>query len=132
MLRERGFTGSPRTVRTYVAAVRPEPKPEAFLRLETLPGEQTQVDWAHVGRMPVDSGERSLWAFMIVLSYSRAVGRARPLGRRARALADPRREEADAAGTQADGKAVAEQGASWLPMLQLGLRRPAVNRRGPG
>ena len=73
MLRERGFTGSPRTVRTYVAPVRPEPKPEAFLRLETLPGEQAQVDWAHVGRMPVDGGERSLWAFVIVLSYSRAL-----------------------------------------------------------
>ena len=39
MLRVRGFTGSPRTVRTYVAAVRSESKPEAFLRLETLPGE---------------------------------------------------------------------------------------------
>jgi len=73
MLRERGYTGSPRTVRTYVAAVRPERKPEAFLRLETLPGEQAQVDWAHVGRMPVPGGERALWAFVIVLSYSRAL-----------------------------------------------------------
>jgi len=27
----------------------------------------------HVGRMPVDGGERSLWAFVIVLSYSRAL-----------------------------------------------------------
>jgi transposase len=73
MLRERGFTGSPRTVRKYVYKMRPRPKPEAFVRVETLPGEQAQVDWAHVGRMPVTGGERSLWVFVIVLGYSRAL-----------------------------------------------------------
>jgi transposase len=73
MLRERGFTGSPRTVRTYVGTVRPEPKAEPYLRVETLPGEQAQIDWAHVGRMPVPGGERQLWAFVIVLGYSRAM-----------------------------------------------------------
>lgn len=73
MLCERGFAGSPRTVRKYVSAVRPEPKTEAFLRLETLPGEQAQIDWAHLGRMPVVGGERALWLFVIVLSYSRAL-----------------------------------------------------------
>jgi transposase len=73
MLRERGFAGSARTLRTYVATVRPEPKTEAYLRLETLPGEQAQIDWAHVGRMAVPGGERSLWLFVIVLSYSRAL-----------------------------------------------------------
>lgn len=73
MLRERGFPGSPRTVRGYVAATRPEPKAEAFLRLETLPGEQAQIDWAHVGRLPVADGERQLSAFVIVLGYSRAL-----------------------------------------------------------
>jgi transposase len=73
MLRERGFPGSPRTVRSYVAVRRPEPKSEAFLRLETLPGEQAQIDWAHVGRMPVIDGERQLWAFVMVLGYSRAL-----------------------------------------------------------
>jgi transposase len=44
MLRERGFTGSPRTVRSYVGRVRPQPTPDAFLRIETLPGEQAQID----------------------------------------------------------------------------------------
>lgn len=73
MLRERGFTGSPRTVRKYVYRTRPQPKREAFLRIETLPGEQAQIDWAHVGRFPVLGGERSLWAFVIVLGHSRAL-----------------------------------------------------------
>jgi len=73
MLRARGYPGSPRTVREYVAKVRPEPKSEAFLRLEVLPGEQAQIDWAHVGKVAVPGGERSLWVFVIVLSYSRAL-----------------------------------------------------------
>lgn len=53
MLRERGYTGSLRTVRRYVKANRPLPKKEVFVRIETLPGEQAQVDWAHVGTMVV-------------------------------------------------------------------------------
>jgi transposase len=73
MLRQRGYPGSPRTVRDYVKRVRPAPKAEAFLRLETLPGEQAQIDWAHVGKVAVPGGERSLWLFVIVLSYSRAL-----------------------------------------------------------
>ena len=73
MVRARGFTGSMRTVRVHVADARPEPRREAFLRLETLPGEQAQVDWAHIGRIPVPGGERAVWAFVIVLGYSRAM-----------------------------------------------------------
>jgi transposase len=44
-----------------------------FLRVETLPGEQAQVDWAHVGMLAVPGGRRPLWAFVMVLSYSRAM-----------------------------------------------------------
>lgn len=73
MVRERGYTGSPRTVRRYVRGVRPERKTEAFLRLETLAGEQAQIDWAHVGRLAVPGGDRALWLFVIVQSYSRAM-----------------------------------------------------------
>ena len=39
MLRGRGYEGSVRTVREYVAGVRPRPTREAFLRVEPLPGE---------------------------------------------------------------------------------------------
>jgi transposase len=72
MLRERGYAGSLRSLRRYVKTARPRPKTEAFLRLETLPGEQAQVDWAHVGQLPVPGGHRALWVFLIVLPYSRA------------------------------------------------------------
>jgi transposase len=74
MLKERGFRGGPRTVRRFVAMVRPTPAREAFLRLDPLIGEQAQIDWAHVGNVPVPGGgSRSLWLFIMVLSWSRAV-----------------------------------------------------------
>ena len=72
MLRGRGYTGSTNTLRRYVKKARPKPKAEAFLRVETLPGEQAQVDWAHVGEIVVPGGKRALWAFVMVLAHSRA------------------------------------------------------------
>jgi transposase len=73
MVRERGYRGSVRTLRKYVALVRPRPKREAYLNTETLPGEQAQVDWAYVGKIPVAGGERAIWLFVIVLAHSRAM-----------------------------------------------------------
>jgi transposase len=72
MMTARGYTGSLRTLRRYVRSARPKPKSEAFLRIQTLPGEQAQVDWAHVGELIVPGGRRPLWAFVMVLPYSRA------------------------------------------------------------
>ena len=73
MVRERGYRGGVRTLRSYVALVRPRPKREAYLLTETLPGEQAQVDWAYVGKVAVPGGERALWVFVIVLAHSRAM-----------------------------------------------------------
>lgn len=73
MISARGYPGTPRTLRNYVAQVRPRPEGEVFLRLEPLIGEQAQIDWMHVAKMKVSGGERSLWAFVMVLSYSRAM-----------------------------------------------------------
>lgn len=73
MLRARGYAGSLKTLRRYVQHARPHPKNEVFLRVETLPGEQAQVDWAHVGTIAVPGGTRPLWAFVIVLAHSRAM-----------------------------------------------------------
>ena len=46
MVVERGYTGGADHFRHLVAAMRPRPSAEAYLRLRTLPGEQAQVDWA--------------------------------------------------------------------------------------
>jgi transposase len=73
MVKPRGYEGSARTLREYVATIRPHKPVEAYLRVETLPGEQAQVDWAHVGKVRVQGGERPMWLFVIVLSWSRAM-----------------------------------------------------------
>jgi transposase len=73
MLRERGYPGSPRTVRRETARLRPTRSREVFLRTEVLVGEQAQVDWAQVGTLPVLGGERPVWVFVMVLSYSRGM-----------------------------------------------------------
>ena len=72
MLKERGFPGQPRTVREHAAVLRPRHQ-EAFLRISSLIGEQSQIDWAFVQNVDVDGGKRPLWMFVIVLSWSRAM-----------------------------------------------------------
>jgi transposase len=73
MLCQRGFRGSARTLRTYVATVRPQRHRQVFLHTEPLIGEQAQIDWAYIGKLPVPGGLRALWLFVIVLSHSRAL-----------------------------------------------------------
>jgi transposase len=73
MIAARGFAGSVQLTRRCVRRLRPRPPAEAFLRLHTLPGEQAQVDWGHFGSLQVGRATRSLSAFVMVLSWSRAI-----------------------------------------------------------
>ena len=73
MVKARGYPGGPDHFRRVVGRHRPRKPAEAFQRLRTLPGEQAQVDWAHFGKLQVGRAERVLWAFVMVLSFSRQV-----------------------------------------------------------
>lgn len=73
MVCERGYRGGPDHFRHVIAWHRPRPKAEAYLRLRTLPGEQMQCDWAHFGDIAIGRALRQLMAFILVLSYSRAI-----------------------------------------------------------
>jgi transposase len=75
MCRERGYTGQQSQFRAVVAELRVVSvrQAEPFQRLSTLPGEQAQVDWAHFGHLQVGHATRPLMAFVLVLSYSRAI-----------------------------------------------------------
>ena len=73
MLRDRGYPGSAVQVRRYVRLVRPAARTEAYFRLETLVGEQGQVDWGNFGAIQVGHARRVLSCFVLVLSWSRAV-----------------------------------------------------------
>jgi transposase len=72
MVRERGYPGSVIQVQRYVRTVRPAARAEAYLRLDTMPGEQAQVDWGNFGPMRLATTTRSLSCFVLVLSWSRA------------------------------------------------------------
>jgi len=73
MLRQRGYRGGIALLRCYVKQVRPASTKEAYLRLQTMPGEQGQVDWGSFGKLQVGDAQRALSCFVMVLSYSRAM-----------------------------------------------------------
>jgi transposase len=73
MVRERGYRGGQSRFRAIIACHRPRPKAEAYLRLRTLPGEQSQCDWAHFGHITIWRARRPLMAFVMVLSFSRQI-----------------------------------------------------------
>ena len=70
-LRERGYSGGISMVRRYVAKVRAPRQRKAYLRIETEPGEQAQVDWGSFGQVRIGATQRPLSAFAMVLSWSR-------------------------------------------------------------
>jgi transposase len=72
-LRDRGYKQGVAVVRRFVAKVRHPRSRKVYLRIETDPGEQAQVDWGHFGHVRVGSAQRPLSAFSIVLSWSRAI-----------------------------------------------------------
>jgi len=73
-IQARGFTGSVKIVRLFLAQLRAATRPDSRLtvRFETPPGEQAQCDWAEVGRYPQPDGSVvRVYAFVMVLGYSR-------------------------------------------------------------
>jgi transposase len=69
-LQKRGYQGKITILQDYLKEIRDSQK-EAFLRIETLPGEQAQADWADCGSIKIGEHTRRLSCFVMVLSYSR-------------------------------------------------------------
>jgi len=69
---EHGFTGSYTAVRRFVAAHHPTIQ-EVFVRIETGPGEESQVDFGTVGKLfdPITGKMRTAYCFVMTLSHSR-------------------------------------------------------------
>lgn len=66
------FTGSYEAVKRFVRRL-PQPPPEAFVRVETDPGEEAQVDFGYAGMMfdPKTGRLRKAWVFVMTLCWSR-------------------------------------------------------------
>ncbi|HEX9921653.1 MAG TPA: IS21 family transposase [Anaerolineae bacterium] len=67
-----GYSGSYSAVRRFVKRLRPV-TPEVFVRVQTAPGEEMQVDFGNVGQLfdPVTGRLRSAYVFVATLGYSR-------------------------------------------------------------
>ena len=66
-----GYEGKISVMKDYVALVRRRIQSAAVRRFETEPGLQAQVDWKEFGRQVVDGRQVKLYAFVMVLGYSR-------------------------------------------------------------
>ena len=70
-IKEQGYSGGMTILLEHLRQIRPSRQAQAFLRLETRPGEFAQVDWANVGTIQIGNARRKLSCFVMVLSYSR-------------------------------------------------------------
>jgi transposase len=68
---EHGSVGSYKSVVRYVRARYPKPARRTYRRVETVPGAQTQTDWAEYPAVDVGQGPEPLHGFVMVLSHSR-------------------------------------------------------------
>ena len=68
---EHDYPGSLRSVQRYWGRTYPAPRIRARRRVETPPGAQSQVDWAHFPGIIVGGERIDLVAFRMVLSHSR-------------------------------------------------------------
>lgn len=68
-LRLAGYRGGSTILRDYLRIRRPESEPKAYLSLEFLPAQASQVDWGDFG--DVFGWGRKLWCFVMVLCWSR-------------------------------------------------------------
>jgi transposase len=68
-----GYKGGYTTVKDAVRAIKGEKRRIAYIRFETEPAFQAQVDWGDFQISEPDGTTRTLFAFVMVLGYSRAM-----------------------------------------------------------
>ncbi len=73
LTQDHGFTGSYSAVRRFAVAHRPDPEPDAYVRIETDPGEDAQIDFGTVGHLldPTTGKLRLAYCFVMTLCFSR-------------------------------------------------------------
>lgn len=72
-LHNMGYSGSYKTVQTYVRSVKERRTRLAFSRFESEPGWQAQVDWGDFQIDNHDGSTTTLYVFLMVLGYSRTM-----------------------------------------------------------
>jgi hypothetical protein len=62
-----GYTGRCPAFTSHLRTLRPTAQCEPEVRFETDPGVQARMDWAYVGRLPLDDGLVKLFGILAVL-----------------------------------------------------------------
>jgi transposase len=71
-IRVKGFAGEITIVRDYLRELRTDKK-QAFIRFESRPGEQFQIDWGHFGSLTYGKSSRKLYALVVIECHSRVL-----------------------------------------------------------
>lgn len=72
-LKVQGYEGSYDLVKIYVRKIKEAKKKVAFVRFETEPAHQMQMDWGEFNVEYKDGSLRKLYVFVMLLGYSRAM-----------------------------------------------------------
>jgi len=70
-IRNMGYLGKRSVLKEFITQLRKEIIRQTVIRFETEPGFQAQVDWVEFSHRYVDGKQRKLYAFTMVLGYSR-------------------------------------------------------------
>lgn len=70
-IQKMGYKGKYGLVKNYTRKIRKDVGVQAEYRYETPPGQQSQVDWGHLGKQFLDGKWVNVYAFCMVLGYSR-------------------------------------------------------------
>jgi transposase len=71
-IRDKGYSGGITILHEYLKKTRGQTKNRtAFIRFESEPGEDFQIDWGHFGAIMYGNSNRKLYALAVIESYSR-------------------------------------------------------------
>ena len=68
-----GYSGGRSILSEFTKPLREETRKEAVIRFETMPGEQSQVDWSPFGTIEDYGIKKRLYCFSMVLGFSRCL-----------------------------------------------------------
>lgn len=71
LLTGQGYTGGYDTVRRYVKNIKEQRDRKAYIRFETMPGAQAQVDFGDFQIENADGTKTTVYCFIMILGYSR-------------------------------------------------------------
>jgi len=73
-IRNKGFDGEITIVRKYLKVLKYDVGgKQSFIRFESRPGQQIQIDWGHFGSLVYNGSSRKLYALAVIESHSRVL-----------------------------------------------------------